>query len=202
MEAGWPAAMRRRWLVSGKGSSARQSREFSAVAHEAGPQWCPERAITRPCLSSIQIDWSSPFYVPPDPAPRACKPARRTPDRLTRPPRCPQPRVTSPAAAQRSEKPTAAPPAACLASRAAPPHVEMFRLFLRTETGSQLTLTADQLPDSEQHSRALRKALPGYLRDALHRRGRSFSCGRPDLTAAGLTWAGAGRECSRRHVRR
>ncbi|WP_432030050.1 hypothetical protein [Streptomyces sp. 1222.5] len=57
--------------------------------------------------------------------------------------------------------------AAYLTSRPAP-YGETFRVFLRTDTGSHLTLTTDQLPDHGPNADpALRDALPGYLREAL-----------------------------------
>ncbi|WP_435260511.1 hypothetical protein [Streptomyces sp. 1222.5] len=57
--------------------------------------------------------------------------------------------------------------AAYLTSRPTP-YAETFRVFLRTDTGSHLTLTADQLPEGGGTTGpALREALPGYLRSAL-----------------------------------
>ncbi|WP_435279402.1 hypothetical protein [Streptomyces sp. 1222.5] len=57
--------------------------------------------------------------------------------------------------------------AAYLTSRPAP-YGETFRVLVRTDTGSQLTLAADQLPDGYRTTDpALHEALPGYLRSAL-----------------------------------
>ncbi|WP_435260588.1 hypothetical protein [Streptomyces sp. 1222.5] len=54
-----------------------------------------------------------------------------------------------------------------LTSRPAP-YGETFRVLVRTDTGSPLTLTADQLPDGYSTTDpALHEALPGYLCNAV-----------------------------------